>query len=192
MPILDHFNLIAPYYDRFISDSNFSHLLDYARLPEQGAILDAGGGTGRLSHLLSGERRQVILVDLAYEMLRQAKVKGNNIPVCSYVEELPFGERMFDRVIMVDALHHIRKQTPAIRELWRVLNSGGIAIIEEPNIHIWFVKIIAFLEKALFMHSKFFTGNAIARLFDFQDAKVKIEYWQSSVIIVAEKEAQKL
>ncbi|MBT6610474.1 MAG: hypothetical protein HOB38_00050, partial [Deltaproteobacteria bacterium] len=47
--MLDHFDFLAPFYDRLIKMSLDSAWTDILNLPTDGSILDAGGGTGRIS-----------------------------------------------------------------------------------------------------------------------------------------------
>jgi len=43
-------------------------------------------------------------------------------------------DHSFDRVLMVDALHHVVNQAETICELYRVLKPGGRLVIEEPDL----------------------------------------------------------
>jgi ubiquinone/menaquinone biosynthesis C-methylase UbiE len=47
---------------------------------------------------------------------------------------LPFSDGTFDKVFVVNSLHHWPDPSAGLRELWRVLNPGGqVAIIEQPR-----------------------------------------------------------
>lgn len=48
---------------------------------------------------------------------------------------------------MVDALHHFRDPFQALAELVRILKTVGRLLNQEPNIHSFPVKVVAFLEK---------------------------------------------
>jgi len=65
---------------------------------------------------------------------------------------------------MVDALHHVADQMQTLREITRLLAPGGIAIIEEPDIHNFLVKIIALGEKIMLMRSHFLKPERIAEM----------------------------
>lgn len=78
-------------------------------------------------------------------------------------DALPFPNGAFERVIVVDALHHFSRQQAAIKELTRVLIPGGRLLIEEPDLKQFAVKIVAVLEKLLFMESHFVAPEDIAR-----------------------------
>ena len=175
MPILDHFDFIAPYYDRIFNSNKSEKLYGLLKLPISGVILDAGGGTGRISNNLKNEAYSVIVTDLSILMLNQAKEKGGLNPVCSQTEYLPYPNNYFERIIMVDVFHHVCEHKFTANELWRVLEPGGRIIIEEPDIKHFGVKMVALAEKLAFMRSKFITSNGIQEMFNFHDAITNIE-----------------
>jgi hypothetical protein len=49
MPLLDHFSILASYYERFITLTRPEVFFENLDLRVEGALLDAGGGTGRVS-----------------------------------------------------------------------------------------------------------------------------------------------
>ncbi len=65
---------------------------------------------------------------------------------------------------MVDALHHIIDHRQTIQDLWRVLAPGGILIIEEPDIRLFGVKLLALAEKLALFRSHFLSSSTIAGL----------------------------
>jgi ubiquinone/menaquinone biosynthesis C-methylase UbiE len=163
---MDHFGLIAPYYDRIFKSSERGRLFDIVGLPISGTLLDAGGGTGRISQLLKNKVSQVVVADLSFDMLIQAHAKGGLQTACTHTERLPFLSNYFDRVIMIDALHHVCDQAETAQELWRVLKFGGRLVIEEPDVRTLGVKILALAEKLMGMRSHFLAPARIASLFD--------------------------
>ena len=113
--MFDHFGFLAPVYEKFITPKQPETLIRLLDLPINGTLLDAGGGTGRVSGFLSKHVDQVVLADLSEKMLSQSHGKDELQPVCSHAEKLPFPDEAFDRIIMVDALHHVCDQKGAIR-----------------------------------------------------------------------------
>lgn len=172
--LLDHFNWVAPFYERVISHVNLDMLSALLDLPSGGSLLDVGGGTGRVSSLLSSRVKQVILVDPAWGMLQQAKTKDGIQPAIARAERLPFPDGSLDRILMVDAFHHIADQNATVGELLRVLKPGGRIVIEEPDIGAWPVKAIAAAEKLLLMQSRFMNPARIRRMFEAQGGRVSI------------------
>ena len=162
--MMNHFDLLAPFYDRFIRRPKVRRLRHLLKLPTDGRMLDAGGGTGRVSSQLRHLVGQLVVGDFSRRMLRQAQLKGNLRPVQMYVEVLPFPNASFERILVVDALHHFRDQRAAIRELLRVLKPGGRLVIEEQDINRFPIKIVALVERLIFMGSHFHSADEIAEM----------------------------
>ncbi|MCX6034227.1 MAG: class I SAM-dependent methyltransferase [Chloroflexi bacterium] len=182
----DHFDLIAGLYNRVAQFSAPASFLDLLALPSSGLLLDAGGGTGRVAEALHSMVREVVVVDLSRGMLRHAADKGL-ATACAPAEHLPFASNAFDRIIMVDALHHVYDQHQTVAELWRVLSHDGRIVIIEPDIHKFAVKLIAFGEKLLFMRSHFLPAEKIAGLFANQITHVRVFFDESNILVCAEK-----
>lgn len=96
-----------------------------AEFSESSIILDAGCGNGRLL----GSRVAVGL-DYSSELLEEAKRRGSAGLglVQGDVARLPFKECVFDGVMCVAVLHHLKgweRQVRAVAELRRVLKRGG-------------------------------------------------------------------
>ena len=188
MPLLDHFDLVAPLYDRVIGFQSPERLISLAQLPVEGLLLDAGGGTGRVSFAVRKLVSQVVVADLSFHMLRQAGQKDGLGPVNALTEALPFRDHTFDRIIMIDALHHVCDQGITARELWRLIKPGGRIVIEEPDIRTMIVKIVALAEKMALMRSHFLAPQEIAGLFSFPGARTRITRESYNAWIVVEKD----
>jgi ubiquinone/menaquinone biosynthesis C-methylase UbiE len=180
-----HFNLLAPFYDRAIPFVRLDQMLRVLDLPHSGSLLDAGGGTGRVAEALRLHVDWVVVADVSYRMLAQARQKDLSA-ASTETEFLPFPDETFDRVLMVDALHHVIHQAQTIRELYRVLKVGGRLVIEEPDVRRFAVKLIAVAEKLALMRSHFLSPAQIERLFP-TGAKVRIESEDNTAWVIAEK-----
>jgi len=188
MPIIDHFGLLAPLYETFISPKNTEELSTLVGLPTSGALLDAGGGTGRVAQFMSEKASLVVVADLSCKMLAEANQKEGLSPVCTPTETLPFTDGSFERIIMVDTLHHVIDHKRTIKELWRLLASGGTMVIEEPDVRTLPVILIAIAEKLALMRSHFLSPSRIASLFYFTDAEVRIQKNGTTAYIIAKKQ----
>jgi ubiquinone/menaquinone biosynthesis C-methylase UbiE len=185
--MFDHFSFLAPFYDAFIRPVDPQELKTLAGLPVDGPLLDAAGGTGRISQFLYGQAKPLVVADFSFKMLQQAGGKDPLRPVCANTGCLPFKDGTFERVIMVDALHHVRDQQQTAGELWRVLQPGGRLVIEEPDIRTFGVKLVALAEKLALMRSRFLSPPHIATLFPFPDARQRIILKDSTAWVVVEK-----
>jgi demethylmenaquinone methyltransferase/2-methoxy-6-polyprenyl-1,4-benzoquinol methylase len=191
--MFDHFNFLAPFYDRAIPFSSLELMLKMVALPTDGLLLDAGGGTGRVASALRPYVRAALVADFSPGMLLQAHRKG--LPaIQTPAERLPFAAGTFERIIMIDALHHVINQAETIAELWRVLRSpdpvsgkpGGRLVIEEPDVRTLTVKVVAIGEKLALMRSHFLSPPKIAALFPPQ-ANITIETESYNAWVIVEK-----
>jgi demethylmenaquinone methyltransferase/2-methoxy-6-polyprenyl-1,4-benzoquinol methylase len=179
----DHFGLIAPIYARAEYHA-LEKMREAAALPAKGRLLDVGGGTGRVASALRGLVDEVVITDVSMGMLRQAP-RSTLEPAGCVSERLPVPDDTFERVILVDALHHVEDQAATAREMLRVLKPGGRLVIEEPDIRTLGVKLIAVAEKLLMMRSHFLTPGQTESF--FPNSKTRIIAEDSSAWIVVEK-----
>ena len=161
--MFDHFDRLAPIYERLVPPPDQGVLGPLLALSSGHVLLDAAGGTGRVSEALAGLAGRVVVCDASPRMLEQARKKGQET-VQAELESLPFADATFDRILLVDAFHHVRDQKAALGELLRVLKPDGRLVIEEPDVRRLPVKIVAVLEKLFLMRSHFKTPAAMAMM----------------------------
>ena len=185
---IKHFNWLAPIYDWLAPPADPDRLKELLALPQEGWLLDAGGGTGRVAALLAPFMDRAVVLDASRPMLRQSTKKSGLQPVQGEVQNLPFPNESFGRILVVDALHHFAHQPRAAEELLRVLKPGGRLLIEEFNIHRLPIKLLAYVEKILLMGSLFSSPSEIEALFAATGATTSTyDGGGLSVWIVAEK-----
>jgi demethylmenaquinone methyltransferase/2-methoxy-6-polyprenyl-1,4-benzoquinol methylase len=173
--MFDHFDFIAPWYDRIVRLAVSARLTEALKLPIDGTLLDAGGGTGRSSFHLRPLVGHLVICDFSLPMLRQAKAKGGMALAQARAEELPFRDSAFDRVMVVDALHHFFDQPAAIREFIRVLKPGGRLVIEEPDRRRWIIKMLAVAERTVLMRSRIHPMTDIVDMIAAEGFSAQIE-----------------
>lgn len=187
MPLLSHFDFLAPFYEAVIKPREPKELPSLAALPTEGMLLDAGSGTGRVAQFLRSMATALVAVDLSLRMLKEARKKDGLHPVRSFTEKLPFPDCSFARIIIVDALHHVVNPQQTAQELWRVLQPGGRIVIEEPDVRTFAVKLVALAEKLALMRSRFLSPSQIAGLFPYPEAHVHIVTKGLNAWIIVEK-----
>jgi SAM-dependent methyltransferase len=102
-------------------------------------VLEAGCGTGYLSHLLQKERGwPVVPLDISGEGLRFARELGAQHPVQGDLVSLPFPDACFDLVISLDVLVHFPRgdEQIAVREMARVVRPGGLVLVRAAALDI--------------------------------------------------------
>ncbi len=133
----DSYNRVAAEYARRLSNE-LDHkpleraLLDAFMVNASGQICDLGCGPGQIAAYLHGIGRNVIGVDLADEMLAEARLLHPDIPfVQADMRSLPFADESLAGIVAFYSLIHIpRAQIPAVLlELWRVLQPGGEMLV---------------------------------------------------------------
>jgi demethylmenaquinone methyltransferase/2-methoxy-6-polyprenyl-1,4-benzoquinol methylase len=171
---MDHFDFLAPWYDRLIRPPTDGKLALLLELEGRERVLDAAGGTGRIAQTLLSGAGQLVVADGSLRMLSETRGKPGLQAVGALAERLPFRDGAFERVLMVDALHHVDGQQAVLAELWRLVAPGGRLVVEEPDIRRPAVKLIALTERLALMHSRFVSAEWIAEQLSPRAAKVHV------------------
>ena len=122
-------------YDRIASayDARYTHndypgvakaVLQFA-CAAPSRVLELGCGTGHWLSMLTANGCPAFGVDTSAMMLRKARERTPSRLLRARAEELPFADRTFDRVLIVNALHHFTNAPRALREARRVLRDDG-------------------------------------------------------------------
>jgi ubiquinone/menaquinone biosynthesis C-methylase UbiE len=103
-------------------------------LPKRGDfLLEIGAGAGRNTPRYQGFGR-VALVDYSLTQLQQARQRlgdsGRYLYVAANAYRLPFLSEVFDAATMIRTLHHMADAPLALRQVRRVLQPGGVFILE--------------------------------------------------------------
>lgn len=104
-------------------------------------ILEIGCGNCRNLKTFAQQGFDCYGIDFSKEMIKYAKeyCKKHNFKVKlkkAKAEKLPFKDKSFDYILNIATLHHLKpnEQEKSIKEMWRVLNSRGLAFISVWNI----------------------------------------------------------
>ena len=139
----EYFNQLAGKWDKMTPEETRARLpqmIDYLAIKPGDTILDVGGGTGILLPLLykaAGGVGKIVSLDIAEEMLRQARNNGHqgNIDfIHADVAAIPLSGEAFDLVICYSCFPHFPDKLKALAEMARVLrNRGRLAICHTAN-----------------------------------------------------------
>lgn len=106
-----------------------------------GRILDVGmGGCACMAPFLAhkgfdttGVDRSPRAVHVARANAEKCRCSGSFTTHRADAQHRPFEKGVFDAVISVHSLHHMKAPVPAIREMFRVCRSGGMVLIANLN-----------------------------------------------------------
>ena len=121
--------------------------IDFGLLPITGGerVLDLGCGTGRHSwYVCTLDHCRVYAVDYELESLERAKymldmmdtanqTRGTWSVMQGNAMTLPFGDKVFDKIMCSEVLEHILDDEKAVRELHRVLKDDGELAVSVPS-----------------------------------------------------------
>jgi len=103
-------------------------------------VLDVATGAGHTAFALAPHVRWVVATDITHEMLaegralkRQAGFDNVEFRLAD-AHDLPFPDAMFDLVTCRRAAHHFTDIAKALREMKRVLKSGGRLVIDDRSV----------------------------------------------------------
>lgn len=106
-----------PVLRRIYSEQFYAPLLSYCK--DGGRTLEIGSGPG-------------LLAEVAPEVIRTDILPSPWIDCASDVHHLPFGSNSMTNVIGLDVLHHFQKPRSVLKEIARILESGGRFVLVEP------------------------------------------------------------
>jgi ubiquinone/menaquinone biosynthesis C-methylase UbiE len=135
------YDLAAVEFDRLTERFNgplAMRMLEFAQLRAKDHVLDVGTGTGLVA-LRAGslaKNGRIIGIDHSSGMLEQASAKARRSQLDDVVafqrmdaERLEFPDQCFDAVLSLYALFHFTEPLVAIREMHRVLRTGGKVVV---------------------------------------------------------------
>ena len=112
------------------------HALVRELLPASGhRIIDIGCGFGRLADCYLDRFEQVVMLDGAITLLRQARdtFKDRAFYIAADANHLPLATSSFDCAVMIRVLHHLSDTQLTFSELKRILGEGGVFLFNYSN-----------------------------------------------------------
>jgi ubiquinone/menaquinone biosynthesis C-methylase UbiE len=137
-----HYQIDGDYYDFFSPDKlmlqeirrRYQEFFHLHQVNNYDKILEIGSGGGFSTDTLKVKSPLFFPLDIPLGNLKRIKqqVSFPVYPSSADVYELPFKENTFHLVIMAEVLEHLSEPQKALKEILRILKSGGTLIISVP------------------------------------------------------------
>lgn len=134
---IKHFNSTAKEYDssfdgKFVKVM-YEPLLDELKKSAEGKLLDVGCGTGNILCKLVNGKRELFGIDLSENMVRECRrrMESNAEIKVADAEHMPYKDNFFDVLVCNASFHHYPHPEEVLKEMKRVLKSGGRLLIGE-------------------------------------------------------------
>lgn len=129
-PEIYDYHMVAPFYRELIARAA-------DKFDPTETVVDAGGGTGNLAQKLRENGNSVVVADVSKQMVVNAKSKLGTANV-DYIQTdlddgLPFAEERLDGVAALNVLYLLDEPQQFLREVRRVLASGGTFVASGPT-----------------------------------------------------------
>ena len=96
-------------------------------------VLDAGAGQGTMSRRLLERGLDVTSTDVSPEAVEVLRERLGERVLAADLTDLPFEDASFDAAVLGEVLEHVEDDTAALREVRRVLRTGGVLALSVPG-----------------------------------------------------------
>lgn len=125
-------------------------------IKNRGRMMDIGCGNGRILYLAKADGWYVEGMELSVEFAAAIHAEqGIKVHVANFLEYSVPDDENFDLVILRHVLEHLPDSVHAMRQIEALLNDGGYAVLEFPNIASVGYQIKRFMKKRGFRLKKF-------------------------------------
>ena len=145
----------------------YNLLLSEIALAEGMRLLDVGCGTGAMLKRICGNCRvEAHGIDVEANMIAVAERKCPDITFnLAPAENMPYPDGYFDALTACLAYHHLPDKAGFAREASRVLKTGGVLYIVDPNFPYALRKCMNAVIRLFKVVGEFFTSQEIAETF---------------------------
>lgn len=121
------YNTIFRHFQKFTAD----------RLSSGHRVADLGCGTGAFTELFFKDADSEIYgIDISPNSIALAKQKTQKVNyIAGDITALDFEDNFFDLIVYSGVLHHFQDFESCLKEGWRVLKKGGVALSYDPHLY---------------------------------------------------------
>lgn len=133
------FNDFYKEYSRYFLEERKRLLSKYINLSEHEILVDIGCGSGLSLVKEISKARLFLGMDISLKCLKLLKNRlSTGYLINALAENIPLKENSINKIICVEVMEHIIDDEATIKEIYRVLIPGGIAIFNIPNGYSFF------------------------------------------------------
>jgi ubiquinone/menaquinone biosynthesis C-methylase UbiE len=189
--VVRKYDRLASAYDAkwpFYIETTARQTIARLRIGNRDRVLDVGCGTGSLLQQLAAAcpHAELYGIDPAPGMLAAARGKLSPTIMLreGWAEEIPFENEEFDAVVSCNVLHHLHEPTAALREMTRVLRTGGQLVITDwchdyltCRFYGWWLRFFKIEHTKIFGSQEFSSLLSNTGLADVQVDRYKINWF---------------
>lgn len=122
-------------------------------IDDHDTVLEIGCGTGIFMVRIAPLCQEIVGLDISIDMLLENSNFAKSIQIENVrlvngsAERLPFADKSFDKIFLIDAIHHIPNISETVNEIRRVIKPEGLVIVFEPNKYNILLWIFCFLDR---------------------------------------------
>ncbi len=149
------FDKAASLYLKNSNDYTLNRRFSAASHHISGRVLDVGGASGLFISAIT-ENENSYMLDISFNMCREAKNNFKVKSVCADSEMMPFNNNSFDSIVSLEMIYYLDSPRNFISECDRVLVDNGTLVLSffNPNLH--FLTVIRRMLRRLGIKNMFF------------------------------------
>ncbi len=153
---------------------------EVGKLPRGARILDGAVGLGQLANRLTGDGYRVFGIDYSFDAAVHVR-KTSGLPVVvGDMTRMPFRPAVFEGMTTGETLEHLDDDAAAVREIARVLDSGGTCIATVPALQVLWTSSDDYYE-----HRRRYSRGALREMFRGAGlAVIKSAFWGFPIVLI--------
>ena len=168
----------------YFEDRKIKNALEMAKPKRDSKILEIGCNLGQMTFVLAGMGYTIAGFDLSANAIEKAQMRAEHFKLKNISFEVQdaecyndHNEEKYDVIFSFSAFRYFPDPLKALKESFRVLKKGGVAVIDFPNLFCpWFsiIKPMALIKKHI--HDHLFTVSKIRNMMEqagFQDIEFR-------------------